>query len=695
MSATGIGPAIAIGALAVMGLASGGISQAARSLTIQEINAVPFPSQLCTTHTNDSIAWVFNERGARNVWIYTPGATGDKARRLTSYTGDDGNDIVDLVWNGDGRSLFYTRGGAGGGRLPVNPLSLSGGAKAGEIWAVSAEGGAPRSVALGTKPTPSPRGDVLVFLRGGQPFSAPADGSSEPKQLFEDAGQVGEINWSPDGSRFAFVSSRPEHSVVGVYDFEKKSITWLSPSIDNDQGPVWSPDGSRVAILRTAKEPGSSWALSHPASYPFEIWIANAADGAGRRVFAAKAGRGSHFHALPSANHSLFWTADDRLVFPWEVTGWTRLYSLSIGHAGDPVLLTPGEADIFAAVLSDDRKRLVYSSNLNDIDRRHVWEISFSGEAPRQLTHSVGIEDFPVVTRTGALFAVRGEARTPLRPVRIEAHGMRDIAAEVVPKDYPAADLVEPQLVTFNAADGLKLHAQLFVPAGHAGKGPALLFFHGGPTRQAFASWDSFETHSHLYAANQYFANHGYIVLSVNYRGGLGYGLDFREPARFAAEGASEVNDIVGAAKFLSVRGDVDPKRIGVWGGSYGGLMTALALASAPEYFAAGADYAGVHDWTTIADFSGPDESARKLAYESSAISRVAAWRAPVLLLHGDNDPFVPIQQSIELAAALRSRGIPVENRMIPGETHFLLLDSSWNAITDAILQYMDQHLKR
>lgn len=276
---------------------------------------------------------------------------------------------------------------------------------------------------------------------------------------------------------------------------------------------------------------------------------------------------------------------------------------------------------------------------------------------------------------------------------------MRDLAPAAVPAGFPSDDLVVPQLVTFKAPDGATIHAQLFVPRGRTAPGPALLFFHGGPTdRQMFAAWDPFETHSHLYESSQYFANHGYVVLSVNYRGGTGYGFEYREPPRFGAGGASELDDIIGAAKYLQSRADVDPKRLGVWGGSYGGRMTLLALAEAPQYFAAGASYSGIYDWVTMPEFEvngaqPGNEATVKLAYDSGPVAHMDKWRAPVLLMLGDADPIVNIQQTTALAAVLRRKRIPVDVLVIPDEVHFLLKESSWNTVFDATRAYFDRHL--
>ena len=339
--------------------------------------------------------------------------------------------------------------------------------------------------------------------------------------------------------------------------------------------------------------------------------------------------------------------------------------------------------------------RLLYTSNLGDIDRRHVWRLDLKSGAVQQLTSGSGVEDFPVETNDGQIFTLRAEARTPLRPARVDRHGMIDVAPQALPADFPKEALVDPQLVTFTAPDGVTVHGQLFIPHGRNAPGPALIFFHGGPTnRQCFAAWDPFETHTHLYEANQYLANHGFVVLSINYRGGAGYGLEFREAKGFGAGGASELNDIIGAANYMKGRPDVDSARLGVWGGSYGGRMVSLALSRASEYFAAGADYAGVHDWTRMPEWRPTDAETTRLALDSSAIAHVDTWRAPVLLMQADADVSVPFEQTAALLAALRSRGIPVETLSLPDEVHFLLRHESWNTIFEATREYLDRQLK-
>ena len=691
----------AVGALTAAVCAAGAAvasGQSIRPLTIEQIASAPFPYDLTASPRDGSVAWVYNERGARNVWVAQPGPRGRyAAKRLTPYAADDGNDITSLAWNGDGKSLFYTRGGNWEGRMAVNPMSLPQGPRAGVIWAVSLDGGAPRRIADGTHPTPSPGGDRLVFLRAGQPWVVATRGG-KPTPLFIDPGQVGSLAWSPDGGRLAFVSSRRQHSLVGVYDFASRAIRWMSPGIDWDGFPIWSPHGRRLAFVRSASDRLVPF-TSDRACTPWEIRVSDAATGQGKAIWRARRGVGSCFRLLFNSRDSLFWGAGDRLVFPWEGTGWVRLYSVSAA-GGEATLLTPGRSEVFGAELSADRRQLVYSSNQGDLDTRHVWRLTVADGKPRQLTFGAGVEDMPVISIDRKVFALRGEARVPLRPVEIGAAGMTDLAPQAIPADFPSADLVVPRLVTFAAADGMTIHAQLFVPKGRTRPGPALLFFHGGPTnRQMFAAWDPFETHSHLYESSQYLANHGYEVLSVNYRGGAGYGFAYREPPGFGAGGASELNDIIGGARYLLSRSEVDSRRLGVWGGSYGGRMTLLALAEAPQYFAAGVSYSGIYNWVTMPEFDlnpgDPSNAAAiRLAYDSAPVAHMDRWRAPVLLMLGDADPIVNIEQTTALAAVLRGKQIPVDVLMIPGEVHFLLRWSSWNTVFEAARSYFDRHLR-
>src|SRR5260370_19923114 len=173
----------------------------------------------------------------------------------------------------------------------------------------------------------------------------------------------------------------------------------------------------------------------------------------------------------------------------------------------------------------------------------------------------------------------------------------RELAPGAIQTDLPESALVEPLPVLFPAADGPAIHGQLFLPRGlkPGERRPAVLFFPGGSRRQMLLGWHYMYYYRNAYALNQSLTSRGYVVLSVNYRSGIGYGLEFREALHYGAQGTSEFNDVLGAGLYLRGRPDVDPKRIGVWGGSYGGFLTPLGLARASHLFPAGVDPPGLH----------------------------------------------------------------------------------------------------
>src|SRR5205085_2591989 len=272
----------------------------------------------------------------------------------------------------------------------------------------------------------------------------------------------------------------------------------------------------------------------------------------------------------------------------------------------------------------------------------------------------------------------------PLLPylASINGKGTKALAGNVLPSDFPYNVLIEPEVVTFKAADGLEIHGQLFKPKNLQGRAPAIVFMHGGPIRQMLPTWHYSYYYHNAYAMNQYLASRGYVVLSVNYRSGIGYGRAFREAKHRGPRGASEYQDVVAAGKYLKARNDVDGKHIGLWGGSYGGYLTAMGLAHNSDMFAAGVDLHGVHDWSAfLEEFpkDAPDrEAALKLAFQSSPNAAISTWKSPVLLIHGDDDRNVEFSQTVDLLQRLRAQNVHVEELIYPDEIHDFLMWKSW-----------------
>jgi dipeptidyl aminopeptidase/acylaminoacyl peptidase len=648
--------------------------------TLEQIMGAPFVSELIAAPQRDRIAWVVSIRGVRNIWVAQ--APDYRARPITAYTADDGREISSLRWVSDGAAVLFIRGGSGAGE-PA-------------LWIVSASMGEPRRLDEGRSPAVSPGGDRVAYLKQGQIWSAALLGDPKPAQLCAPRGDSSSLRWSPDGSALAFVSTREDHGFIGVYDTKTQFLRYLDPSVDRDSEPVWSPDGQRIAFLRIPNSRVLALFGPKRSAEPWSIRIADAATGEGRELWRAKPGRGSVFWPV-TAENQLLWAAENRIVFPCEADGWAHLYSVSAAGGG-ATLLTPGEFEAEDVSLSPDGKQVVYSSNQGDLDRLHVWSVPARGGSPVAVTSGEGIEWSPLMLTGGAVAFLRSDAREPGRPF-LWVNGK---TRELVPAALTGLTLATPQPVAFSAADGLPIRGQLFLPAGlkPGERRPAVIFFHGGSRRQMLLGWHPMDYYHNTYAFNQYLAGLGFVVLSVNYRSGTGYGMEFREALNYGAAGASEFNDVLGAGAYLKNRPDVDPRRIGLWGGSYGGYLTALGLARASDTFAAGVDLHGVHDWRTENQFFLPSddlatqEAALRLALASSPLADVKDWRSPVLLIHGDDDPDVQFRQTVQLVEALRKQSVEFEQLIFPDEVHTFRTYAHWLEAFRAAAGFLERKLK-
>ena len=696
---------VAVAGMAVLGMTAtlAGAQTHPAAFALNDVMQAPFAWDIVPAPAGTAVAWVFNVKGCSNVWVAD--RHGAKARQITPYTADDGFDIGELAWSPDTKSIAFTRGQSLEDKTPSNVNHSPQGSMPSEVWVVATAGGVPHKVGAGDSPIFSPDGSRLLFVDKKKIMTVAASGDGDAQPLLVDQGTVDSLTWAPDGKRLAFVSHRGGHSLIGVYDFVEQTIVWLSPSLDYDSSPAFSPDGARIAFIHVPAEKTLDF-FSRRSGRPWSIWTADVKTGQGRRVWIADAGPGSVFRPTISVNNdtpsttNLFWTSLDDLVFPWEKSGWQHLYAVPV-RGGAPRALTAGKFEVTHIAFSPDRKRLAYSSTQDDPDRMHIWTVDAEhGSVVRVAPQSHAIEDFPQIGADGALFAVQSDGNQPVHPVALTAEGhWRRLAPEAIPPSFPSSNLVMPQAVTFTAKDGQETHAQLFLPReGSSKPRPAILFFHGGPQRQMLLGFDPKRTYSWIYAFNQYLVAEGYIVLSVNYRGGTGYGLDYREADNLGPGGCSELNDLLGAIAYLQGRQDVDSHRLGIWGGSYGGFMTALGLSRASDALAAGVDYSGIHNWPTFLSSLGEaidGEDANRRAVESSPIATINQWHSPVLLVQADDDRVVPFQQATELIEGLRSHNIDHDVIMIPNEIHDMARYSSWMTLFNAADLYFDQQLNK
>jgi dipeptidyl aminopeptidase/acylaminoacyl peptidase len=680
--------------------------------TLEQAISYPYATEMTAAERADVIAWVVNAKGVRNIWV----AKGPSfaPHQVTRYADDDGQELTQLTLSPDGARLVYVRGGDHDANWPAEgDLAPDPTASADEpkvtIWSVALDGGgAPVKLDDGDAPALSAKGQ-LAYVRQHQVWTAPLDGKGKPERLFFDRGKDGSLVWSPDGTKLAFVSDRKDHAFIGVFAQKDRPLAYLAPSTSKDQSPRWSPDGSRIAFVRTRGEGGAPLPLLSEMPNPWSIWVADVASGIGKPIWRSSNLLAGSFPEV-EGGANLNWAAGDRLVFLSEEDGWPHLYSLPAAGGG-PMRLTPGDYQVEHLSLTRDRRAIVYDANTGptagDGDRRHLFRTRVDLATPTEITAGDTIEWRPLAASADQVAFISTGVDLPpgAAMIGLGGDGRRVLDVGASPADYPARQFVTPKPVTFAAPDGLTVHGQLFQSTSGAAAKPGVIFVHGGPPRQMLLGWHYMEYYSNAYAVNQYLANHGYVVLSVNYRLGVGYGRAYQHPEHAGPAGASEYQDVLAGARFLQKVPGVDPKRIGIWGGSYGGLLTGLALARNSETFKAGVDLHGVHDWSRLlaqdlglGDINGRYErgdrdEAMAVAFKSSPDADVATWSSPVLLIQGDDDRNVPFQQTIDLARRLEAQHTPFEELVIPNEIHGFLRRGSWLKADEATVDFLNRRL--
>lgn len=672
----------------------------AQSFSLKSVLSYPFPSQLVAAPTGSKIAWAANEQGRRN--IYTATAPDYKAIKITSYNEDDGQELTSLSVSPDGDWIVFVRGGDHGGRDggPVNANSSPIAPKV-QVLAVPYGGGKVIVLGEGDNPAISPNSKQVLFSKAGQILIAAINGSLPARNLFYAKGINGSYKWSPDGQKVAFVSSRSDHAFIGVYTNDETPVQWLSPSFSRDNMPVWSPDGSEITFIRTPGTGTETDSVLTRKHQPWAIRKVNISTGQDIQVWKApETIRGSYPTIDGGAN--LHW-AQGKIVFTSYEDGWPHLYSVNPDGTGR-LLLTPGNYGVENIKLSNDKKTLFFAANTgknqDDLDRRHIYKVSVNEANMQPLSSGDGIEAYPVIAGDNqTFFCLSATAQRPLLPALLTSgKSVKLIGESLIPADFPIKEMVVPKHVQFKAVDGNTVYGQLFSPKKAIKNQPAIVYVHGGPQRQMFLGWNPMDYYSIDYALNQYLVNLGFTVLSVNYRLGIGYGFDFHKPMGAGAQGASEYQDIKAAGEWLAIQPNIDKTKIGIYGGSYGGYLTALALGKDSKLFAAGVDIHGVNNRFSSQAAEGkepaPDAAlAAKIALSSSPVSYINTWTSPTLIIHADDDRNVAFNQSVDLAKRFEDKKFDFEYLVIPDDTHHWMKFSNGLKVSEATADFLKRKL--
>jgi dipeptidyl aminopeptidase/acylaminoacyl peptidase len=401
---------------------------------------------------------------------------------------------------------------------------------------------------------------------------------------------------------------------------------------------------------------------------------------------------------------TLGWLPDNEHVyFESERDGWAHLYSVSI-NGGEPKQLTSGPFEVSDVRLSQDKTKFYFTSSEGSVFQRHLFSMAIDGGTRTQITGLTGQNQVDLSPDETMLADVRSYSNKPpelyLLPNKPTdekaAAAAKPVTSSPIPEFY-TNDWIDPRLVSFKARDGATVWGRLYVPTNYKGGGPAVLFVHGAGYLQNVHRWWS--QYYREYMFNHLLMEKGFVVLDIDYRGSAGYGRDWRTGI-YRHMGGKDLTDHVDAVNYLVNEFGVDPKRVGLYGGSYGGFITLMAMFTQPDVFAAGAALRPVTDWAhynngytgNILNLPQNDAEAYK---QSSPIYFANGLKGALLICHGMVDVNVNFQDTVRLVEKLiELRKTNWEVAPYPVEDHGFEREESWADEYKRILKLFVDNLK-
>ncbi|RMI24684.1 MAG: S9 family peptidase [Calditrichaeota bacterium] len=456
-------------------------------------------------------------------------------------------------------------------------------------------------------------------------------------------------------------------------------------------GPFWSENGEHALMVARAWDNKDRWLLLlDPATGKLtpldrqhdEAWVGGPGI-SGWNFFPGNVG----------------WMPDNRRVwFHSEASGYSHLYTVDI-VTGEKRALTSGKFEVHQAWLSRSKRHWYLITNEAHPGERHLYRMPLNGGRRTRITTRPGNHQV-YLSPDEKVIAVRYSYTNKPWQLYLMANqpgaAMRQITDDLKPefKAYPWRD---PEIVTFTARDGATVYARLYRPEEPQPQGPAVIFVHGaGYLQNAHRWWSSYFRE---YMFHNFLVDQGYTVLDIDYRGSAGYGRDWRT-AIYRHMGGKDLSDQVDGARFLVERYNIDPRRIGIYGGSYGGFITFMAMFTEPGVFACGAALRPVTDWS---HYNHPytsnilnEPQLDSLAYvRSSPIYYAEGLQGGLLICHGMIDTNVHFQDVVRLVQRLIELGKENwEVAIYPLEGHGFKEPGSWTDEYRRVYKLFQEYLE-
>ena len=508
-------------------------------------------------------------------------------------------------------------------------------------------------------------------------------------------------NWITDTAYVEDITGRSNvgdaqpHSRLAVLDAATGEEKW----VDHGQGqrnvqlfsPVWSEDGTKAFLLARAADNKDEWLLAlDPASGKTRV-LAHDHDDA----WVKGAGGGN-----PGLSTAPGWMKNgSEIYFVSERTGYAQLYAAS-WDGGEPRPLTEGKWEVLGVRPSQDKSAFYITANKDTPYENHLYQMSAAGGPLTRLTRQPGKHITTISPDEHWIADIHSYTNKPpdlfVQENRPDADSKR-LTTSPTPEFSQFAWLDVP-IVEFTARDGVKVPARLFKPANFKKGGPGVVFVHGSGYLQNVDRWWS-SNYYREYMFSHILMERGFTVIDVDYRGSAGYGRDWRT-AIYEHMGGKDLDDIVDAAKYLSAQQGVDPKKIGLYGGSYGGFITLMAMFTEPDVFTAGAALRPVSDWALYnqgytSDILNVPQTDPEAYRRSSPIYFAQGLKGALLICHGMVDTNVEFADTVRLVERLiELRKSNWDLAVYPVENHGFVQPASWADEYKRILALFEKNLK-